>query len=236
MAPGVDVAQIDENAWAINIRGFNSRYANKVLVLVDGRTVYDPVFSGVYWDQQDVPLEDIERIEVIRGPGGTVWGANAVNGVINIITKSAKATQGGLISARAGSGNSGEGSVQYGGKFADHGAYRIFGKAFNVGNSLYHNGDPAFPNGGEANDGWHMAHWGARADLDLSPRDTLTLAEPFANHPCTQVGGSTKDLRLEQVGLCSRERLRTWNCFFGLLAATKSKALERMTELTGLML
>src|SRR5713226_3582789 len=94
MAPGVDVAQIDSNAWAISIRGFNTRYSNKVLVLVDGRSVYAPSFSGVYWDQQAVPLEDIERIEVIRGPGAAVWGANAVNGVVNIITKSSKATKG----------------------------------------------------------------------------------------------------------------------------------------------
>src|SRR5712692_1284660 len=92
MAPGVDVARVNANTWAITIRGFNDLYANKVLVLIDGRSVYTPSFSGVFWDQQNVPLEDIERIEVIRGPGGTVWGANAVNGVINIITRSADAT------------------------------------------------------------------------------------------------------------------------------------------------
>jgi len=86
MAPGVEVAQIDANQWAVTIRGFNGVYTNKVLVLIDGRTVYVNTFSGVFWDQLDVPFEDIERIEVIRGPGGTVWGANAVNGVINIIT------------------------------------------------------------------------------------------------------------------------------------------------------
>jgi iron complex outermembrane recepter protein len=96
MVPGVDVARIDANTWAISIRGFNTRYSDKVLVLIDGRSVYTPSFSGVYWDQLDVPLENIERIEVIRGPGGTVWGANAMNGVINIITKSSKSTQGGL--------------------------------------------------------------------------------------------------------------------------------------------
>src|SRR5271169_4420579 len=103
MVPGVDVARLDANAWAISIRGFNFRYSDKVLVLIDGRSVYTPGFSGVYWDQQDVPLEDIDRIEVIRGPGGTVWGANAVNGVISIITKSARETQGGLVSAGGGS-------------------------------------------------------------------------------------------------------------------------------------
>src|SRR5205814_10729504 len=102
MAPGVHVASIDSDTYAIRIRGFTDRYGDKVLVLIDGRSVYTPLTSGVNWDQQDVPLEDIERIEVIRGPGGTVWGANAVNGVINIITKSSQATNGGLLSAAAG--------------------------------------------------------------------------------------------------------------------------------------
>src|ERR1019366_7317910 len=179
LAPGVDVARITANTWAISIRGFNDHYSTQVLVLIDGRSIYNQEFSGVLWDQQSVPLEDIDRIEVIRGPGGTVWGANAVNGVINIITKSAKATSGGLLSARAGSGNTGETLVQYGGRIADQGAYRVFGRAFNVGNSLYQNGDPSFPAGGEANDGWHMAHLGARADWDLSPRDSLTLQGDF---------------------------------------------------------
>src|ERR1700722_16752339 len=101
MVPGVHVAQINQHTWAISIRGFTDKYGDEVLVMIDGRSVYTPLSSGVNWDQQDVPLEDIDRIEVIRGPGGTVWGANAVNGVINIITKSAKATQGGLASVSA---------------------------------------------------------------------------------------------------------------------------------------
>lgn len=99
MVPGLDVAQINGSTWEISARGFNAQYANKLLVLIDGRTVYSPLFAGVYWDVQDVPLEDIDRIEVIRGPGATVWGANAVNGVINIITKSANETQGALLTA-----------------------------------------------------------------------------------------------------------------------------------------
>ena len=103
--PGVNVAQMDGGHWVISIRGFSDLYGNKVLVLIDGRSAYRTTFSGVRWDELDMVLEDIERIEVIRGPGGTVWGANAMNGVINIITKSAKDTQGGLVSASAGSRN-----------------------------------------------------------------------------------------------------------------------------------
>src|ERR1035438_6419099 len=112
MAPGVEVAQVTANSWAISIRGFNGLYANKVLVLIDGRSVYNQTFSGVMWNQQQVPLEDIERIEVIRGAGGTVWGANAVNGVINIITKSAQATKGGLAAVSGGSQTLGGGLGQ----------------------------------------------------------------------------------------------------------------------------
>jgi outer membrane receptor for ferrienterochelin and colicin len=102
LAPGVEVARIDSSRWAISIRGFNGRFANKLLVLIDGRTIYNAQFSGVYWELQDLFLPDIERIEVIRGPGGSLWGANAVNGVINIITKNAKDTPGGLVTLTAG--------------------------------------------------------------------------------------------------------------------------------------
>jgi iron complex outermembrane recepter protein len=139
-----------------------------VLVLIDGRSVYSPLTSGVDWDQQDVPLEDIERIEVIRGPGGTIWGANAVNGVINIMTKSAKDTRGGLVSAGAGSQEAVQGLAQYGGGIGPKGAYRVFGNYSNAGN---------FPSpGGEAlADGWHKSHGGFRSDWDVSPRDTMTV-------------------------------------------------------------
>src|SRR5581483_5460364 len=101
MVPGINVAQVDGNVWAISARGFNSQFANKLLVLIDGRSVYSPLFSGVYWEVQDLLLEDIDRIEVIRGPGAAVWGANAVNGVINILTKHAAETKGGLVTAGA---------------------------------------------------------------------------------------------------------------------------------------
>src|SRR5208337_4845138 len=100
MVPGLQVARVDAVTWAISARGFNSVYSDKLLVLVDGRSVYNPLFSGVYWHTIDMPMEDIDRIEVIRGPGATLWGANAVNGVINITTKDAQDTQGWLLDSR----------------------------------------------------------------------------------------------------------------------------------------
>jgi iron complex outermembrane receptor protein len=175
LAPGVDVEQIDANAWAVSVRGFNSRYSNKVLVLVDGRTVYTPSFSGVFWEHLDMPLENIERIEVIRGPGATVWGANAVNGVISIFTRSSKDTKGGLITAGAGSQVHELGLVQYGGAAGKDGAYRAFGKYFDIGNS-------AMPDGSPAADHWMRAHGGFRTDWDLSSRDSLMVqGDLFAN-------------------------------------------------------
>jgi iron complex outermembrane receptor protein len=168
MVPGVHVAQMNAHTWAISIRGFTDKYGDKVLVMIDGRSVYTPLTSGVNWDQQDVPLEDIDRIEVIRGPGGTVWGANAVNGVINIITKSAKATPGGLVTAGGGSEEAVLGLLQYGGRVGRRGAYRVFGDYANLGES------PA-PTGEVIADGWHKAHAGFRSDWELSAKDALTV-------------------------------------------------------------
>lgn len=167
MAAGVNVARVDANAWAISIRGFNGRYSDKLLVLIDGRSIYSPAFSGVYWDQVNVPLEDIERIEIIRGPGGTAWGANAVNGVINIITMSSKATQGGRLVTQAGSGEAG-GLAQYGGKAGATGTYRAFGKYLNTNSTLNTSGEAAA-------DGWHSYAGGFRFDLEPSARDTVMI-------------------------------------------------------------
>jgi len=167
MVPGLDVAQTDANAWAISSRGFNNQVVDKLLVLIDGRSVYDPPFLGVYWAQRNVPLEDIERIEVIRGPGATLWGANAVNGVINIITNSSKATQGGLLTAGAGSGEA-HGLIQYGGKIGREGTYRIFAGYDNYNQLVDEVGQPAA-------DGWHLTHGDFRSDWDLSARDALTV-------------------------------------------------------------
>ncbi len=168
MAPGLQVARIDSNQWAISARGFNAWFADKLLVLIDGRSVYTPLFSGVSWNIQDTLLDDIERIEVIRGPGAALWGANAVNGVINIITKKAQETQGGLIKAGGGNIEQGFGAVRYGGRIGDKGYYRAYAKYFNRGPFKKRNGH-------DADDDWDMARVGFRMDLDLSSHSSLTL-------------------------------------------------------------
>jgi len=167
MVPGLDVAQINANTWAISARGFNFQFENKLLVLIDGRAVYTPLFGGVNGDTQDVPWEDIERIEVIRGPGGTIWGANAVSGVINIITKKAADTSGTLMVAGGGTHEQGFGTTQYGGKIGEGEKYRIFAKYLN---------DGAFSdlNGQDAGDDWHLLYGGFRIDSELSPKDAVT--------------------------------------------------------------
>jgi iron complex outermembrane receptor protein len=167
MVPGLNVAQIDSNTWAISARGFNFQFASKLLVLIDGRAVYTPLFGGVNWDTQNVPLEDIERIEVIRGPGGAVWGANAVNGVINIITKKAEETPGVLVTGGGGTQALEFGTVQYGGKITGNTNYRIF-------TSYQNNNHLPDLNGQNGEDDWHLLHGGFRADTKLSQKDTLT--------------------------------------------------------------
>ncbi len=168
MVPGMHVYQIDANKWAVSARGFASRFANKMLVMIDGRTVYSTLFSGVFWDVQDVMIEDIDRIEVIRGPGGTLWGANAVNGVINIITKDSADTQGGLVALRAETGPDGEVSIRYGGWLNDKLSYRVYGKFFDRENF-------DIPAGGDAADEWHQGRGGFRMDMNVSATNKLTL-------------------------------------------------------------
>jgi len=168
MVPGVDVAQINANKWAISVRGFNGQYSNKLLVMIDGRTVYSPMFSGVFWDAQDVPLDSIDRIEVIRGPGATVWGANAVNGVINIITKKASDTQGGLLTAGGGTHDLGIGTARYGGKLSNSASYRASADGFDRN----HFPDAA---GRDGHDDWTVVHGGFRVDANASVKDSITL-------------------------------------------------------------
>src|SRR6187455_2396275 len=128
LAGHLDVVQISGPQYAITARGFQISTANKMLVLIDGRTVYSPVFAGVFWEAQDVLIQDIERIEVTRGPGGSVWGANAVNGVINVITKSAADTRGTLVDLSAGSSTLGPYAVRHGGRLGKSGSYRAYTK------------------------------------------------------------------------------------------------------------
>src|SRR3989454_137248 len=128
LAPGLEVGRLDASQWAISARGFNDVFANKLLVLQDGRSIYTPLFSGVFWDVQGTLLEDIDRIEVIRGPGATLWGANAVNGIINIITKSARDTQGTLLSGGGGTADRYLATGRFGGQTKSGVAYRTYAK------------------------------------------------------------------------------------------------------------
>ncbi len=168
LAPGVEVARIDSSRWAISIRGFNGRFANKLLVLIDGRTIYNTQFSGVYWEVQDLFLPDIERIEVIRGPGGSLWGANAVNGVINIITKNTQDTQGGLATLTVGDEERVIAGVRYGGKLGDNAQYRVYGQ-FTERDGL------VMPDGRDAGDDWRIGRGGFRLDWTPSPQDTVAV-------------------------------------------------------------
>ncbi|CAA9890862.1 TonB-dependent receptor, plug [Candidatus Methylobacter favarea] len=166
LAPNLQVAKVDSSQYAISARGFNSTTANKLLVLIDGRSVYTPLYSGVFWDVQDTMIEDIERIEVVSGPGGTLWGVNAVNGVINIITKSAGDTKGGLLSAGAGNYEHG-GGVRYGGQAGENIAYRVYAKGFERDNTFN-------PKGGNIDDSWRKGQLGFRLDWGKN-NDTLML-------------------------------------------------------------
>lgn len=168
LAPNLEVAQINARDWAISARGFSARTANKLLVLIDGRTVYTPLFAGVFWEVQDVLIEDIERIEVISGPGATLWGANAVNGVINIVTKSAGSTQGTLVSAGAGTELENFARIRYGGTRGDDTHFRFYAKGFNRDSS-------ELASGASAQDDWNMGQAGFRADWSTAADGQLTV-------------------------------------------------------------
>jgi iron complex outermembrane receptor protein len=170
--PGLQVARIDANKWAITARGFNSRFANKLLVLIDGRSVYTPLFAGVYWEANEVMLEDVERIEVIRGPGGTLWGANAVNGVINVITKSAADTQGNLVTAGTGNEEKGFSSARHGGETSGGKYYRVYGKYRSVDTGGSVNTGILPP---AAHDDSEIAQTGFRMDWGKDASDSYTL-------------------------------------------------------------
>ncbi|MCP4686903.1 MAG: TonB-dependent receptor, partial [Desulfobacterales bacterium] len=168
MAPGVQVARLNANIWAITARGFNGQFANKLLVMIDGRAVYSPTYSGVHWNVQDLLFEDVERIEVIRGPGASLWGANAVNGVINIITRSAADTSGGLLVAGAGTEERGFGGVRYGARVGEGAHVRVYATWFDRDAGADYMGL------GEHDD-WRKCQGGFRSDWKLSEIHSFTF-------------------------------------------------------------
>jgi iron complex outermembrane receptor protein len=207
LAPGLQVAQQDAARYAIGTRGFADRLARSMLVLMDGRAVYSPLFAGTYWEAQDTMLEDIDRIEVIRGPGGTLWGANAVNGIINIITKRAEDTQGALVSATLGSNARGPLGVRYGAKAGSNGHVRVYARAFER--------DPQFDASAADYDGWSKLQGGVRGDWTLGRLRTLTLqsdvyeadlgqrySTPLVSAPFTQT--STRSAPLSGANVLGR--------------------------------
>jgi iron complex outermembrane receptor protein len=167
IVPGIQVAQVEANKWAVSARGFNGIFADKMLVMIDSRTVYTAIYSGVFWDENEVPLEDIERVEVIRGPGATMWGANAVNGVINIITKKAKDTIGAFAVLTAGSMDR-SATARYGGQAGNSLQFRAFLQDLRR-SPLVDGNDASTHDGGDALRG------GGRIDWQPTKRDWLTL-------------------------------------------------------------
>lgn len=168
LVPGMHVTRLDSGNWAISTRGFTTLFANKLQVLMDGRRLYDPLFSGVFWDVQDTVMEDLEQIEVIRGPGATLWGANAVNGVINITTKSAADTQGLLIAGGGGNVERGFGAVRYGGQIDEQSHFRVYAKYRNFN-------DTDSVNAGRRPDDWDTWQTGFRFDFGDPDETQLTL-------------------------------------------------------------
>lgn len=183
LVPGMQVAQIDGNKWAVTARGANGRYANKLLVLMDGRTLYTPILSGVQWDVQDTDIAAIERIEVIRGPGATLWGSNAVNGIVNIITKPAADTQGGNLTVLGGQQGY-EGVVRYGSSF-ENSAVRFYGKFFDRDGNVDMLGD-------DTDDYSEMWRVGSRFDWDSRKSDELTVS-------IEAYGGESGEYRIDRA-------------------------------------
>jgi iron complex outermembrane receptor protein len=197
MVPGVQVTRINANKWAISVRGLNGLFASKLLVMVDGRTVYTPLRSEVFWDVQDLLIEDVDHIEVIRGPGASLWGANAVNGIINIITKTAKDTQGNLLTTYAGDGD--ERAIvglRHGGKLGNNGHYRIYGKFYNHDNFVNKNGE-------DQQDFWQMKRGGFRADW-ANKKNNFTIQgdayEGFVNEIIVPLGDIPLSYKTELNG------------------------------------
>lgn len=182
LVPGAEVAQIDNSTWALSIRGSNSMSNSKLLVLIDGRSVYYPTYSSIFWNVQDLVLEDVQRVEVIRGPGASLWGSNAVNGVINIVTKKAKDTEGTLISAGGGTFDQAFGTARYGGKAGNTGYYRVFGK-YSLRDNVVD-----LPGSGALLGRTRMTHGGFRTDWKAGDANLLTFQGDLYQGASPQAG------------------------------------------------
>ena len=181
LAPGLDVVRLGAQNWSVTARGFADFTTNKLLVLIDGRAVYSPLFSGVFWESQMLPVDDIERIEVILGPGATLWGSNAVNGVINVVTRSAAASRGGLVAVRTGTAQHFNGSARYGVDLGTRGALRVYGS--------YVDREPIeLADGTDAEDSWQDGQGGFRLDYSGSSRDRLTVQGDLYTASSQQIG------------------------------------------------
>ena len=206
LAPNLQVAQVSANEYAISARGFNGTAANKLLVLIDGRSVYSPLFSGVFWDVQDVMVEDIERIEVISGPGGTLWGVNAVNGVINVITRSAGQTQGGL--AAAGGGNREDrASLRYGGSFDNDVNFRVYATHFDLRDTQIQSGDTK-------DDAAHQSQVGFRADWQHEADSFMVKGDAYTGREEQPAPGSISisgdNLALGEISVSGANVISRW--------------------------
>jgi iron complex outermembrane receptor protein len=206
LAPNLQVARVSANEYAITARGFNSSAANKLLVLIDGRSVYSPLFSGVFWDVQDVMMEDIERIEVISGSGGTLWGVNAVNGVINVITRSAKQSQGGL--AIAGGGNREDrASLRYGGSFGNDVNFRVYATHFDMR-------DTQTQSGGTKDDAAHQSQVGFRADWQHDADSYMVKGDAYTGREEQPLPGSISisgvTLALGEISVSGANFISRW--------------------------
>jgi iron complex outermembrane receptor protein len=206
LAPNLQVARVSSNEYAISARGFNGTAANKLLVLIDGRSVYSPLFSGVFWDVQDVMIEDIERIEVISGSGGTLWGVNAVNGVINVITRSAAQTQGGL--AIAGGGNREDrASLRYGGRFGYDVNFRVYATHFDMRDTEIQSGDTKDDAAHQSQVGFR-ADWQHEADSFMVKGDAYTGREEQPPPGSISISGVT--LALGEISVSGANLISRW--------------------------
>jgi iron complex outermembrane receptor protein len=205
LAPNLAVARTHATGYSISARGFNNSAGNKVLVLIDGRTVYSPLFSGVFWDAQDVVLEDIERIEVISGPGGTLWGTNAVNGVINVISRSARDTQGALITAGAGNREMAA-AVRFGGTLGVDGGYRVYGRYFDRDHT-------SLADGSAVNDGGDIAQIGFRTDWNRADNSFTVQGDVYSgdsDQPAPGMFTINGISRLNPISISGMNLLTRW--------------------------